>query len=529
MSPAGLTVRGEAMNRNTVVFWLLVSSGLLLALCSLGLPVSAAPAVTTITYTPTDALFPNPERGFYRQFDTHNPSAGGTATKNYMPLALDPGLATLQSYRLNDNITLVLRVFYLNDFVASDISPTVLNNMRDDFSTVRAAGLKMVVRFAYTNKMRSSPPYGDATKAWVLRHIEQLRLILQANSDVIAALQAGFIGVWGEWFYTDHFVHDPYHPDDVSEADYANRAEVLYALLDALPSDRMAQVRTPRYKVNIIPESKDYTPITPTQAYSGTPIARTGHHNDCFLASDTDYGTYLTPTLEKPYVATETLYLPMGGETCAVNPPRSECITATQELSYLHWSYLNIGYNSDVIAGWDSGGCLDTIKRRLGYRFALVEGTYGDDVRPGSAFTTEIKLRNDGWAAPFNPRRVELWLRPETGGVNYRATLPDDPRFWLADASQTYSLAYTLCTRIDMPPGDYELLLRMPDPEPALHERPEYSIRLANDGVWETSTGFNNLLHTVTVTETAASTACDGSLMLEPVFKIHLPVVFTRG
>lgn len=75
------------MNKNPLLFWLLASSGLLLALCSLGLPIYAAPPVTAVTYTPTDALFPNPERGFYIYTDTHS--------RNYDRLELD----TLQSYR----------------------------------------------------------------------------------------------------------------------------------------------------------------------------------------------------------------------------------------------------------------------------------------------------------------------------------------------------------------------------------------------------------------------------------------------
>jgi hypothetical protein len=44
-----------------------------------------------------------------------------------------------------------------------------------------------------------SAPYGDATKAWMLRHIDQVSPLLHDNEDVIDALQAGFIGTWGEW------------------------------------------------------------------------------------------------------------------------------------------------------------------------------------------------------------------------------------------------------------------------------------------------------------------------------------------
>ena len=46
--------------------------------------------------------------------------------------------------------------------------------------------------------------------------------------------------------------------------------------------------------------------------------------------------------------------------------------------------------------------------------------------------------------------------------------------------------------------GDYKLYLNLPDPYPTLHDDPRYSIRLANDSVWDEATGYN-LLTTVTV------------------------------
>ena len=47
----------------------------------------------------------------------------------------------------------------------------------------------------------------------------------------------------------------------------------------------------------------------------------------------------------------------------------------------------------------------------------------------------------------------------------------------------------------EMLPGEYEASLNLPDPNPLLADRPDYSIRLANDHVWEDETGFNRLLH----------------------------------
>ena len=49
------------------------------------------------------------------------------------------------------------------------------------------------------------PPYGDAPKNIVLNHIAQLKPLLQDNADVIACMQMGFIGTWGENYYSDYF------------------------------------------------------------------------------------------------------------------------------------------------------------------------------------------------------------------------------------------------------------------------------------------------------------------------------------
>ena len=478
-----------------------------LILCPPPSPTHATAPATKATYISADSLFPNPERGFYHHTETHSGSYS----------SLD--LSTLRYYREREGITLILRVFYLEEFVKSDISQEFLDAVQADFDTVRQAGLKVIVRFAYTDGPDLEPPYGDAGKEWILRHVEQLKPVLQENSDVIAMMQAGFIGLWGEWWYSDYF-----QPDD----DWDDRREVLFAILDAFPSDRMVQVRAPRYKQSILSTT---LPVSPSEAHSGTYLARTGHHNDCFVSSASDYGTYIDLPTEYPYLEEDTNYVVMGGETCdprfAVDPApnRLECETALEELDRFHWSSLNIDWYQPTLRKWRNDGCFGEIEQQLGYRFTLIEGTYPNEVKSGDAFAVDIKLRNDGWAAPFNPRLVELWLRHKDSGNLYFATLPDDPRFWLPGTSPVYSLKHTICTRSNMPRGNYELLLRLPDPEPSLHRRPEYAIRLVNKDVWENDTGFNKLGHTITVTGPTANPACNSSPMLRLLFRTKLPVV----
>ncbi|UBU15831.1 DUF4832 domain-containing protein [Nonomuraea gerenzanensis] len=423
----------------------------------------------SVTYTPTTADFANPERGLYHHT--------GDCDKN------DFSLATLQSYRTSQHISLVMCVFYLAEFKTAAISQAALDQLQQQLDTVRAAGLKMVLRLAYT----TSTDGADAAKDRVLAHLDQLKPYLTANQDVIYLMQAGFIGAWGEWYYTQNFGN----AGTVTAADWANRKAVVDKLLGVLPSTRMVQLRTPKFKRTMYTT----TPVTSGQAYGGSAVARLGHHNDCFLASPDDYGTYENAAVEYPYLEAETRYVAMGGETCNPNPPRSDCPTAEDELSRFHWSYLNTDYHTGVLASWSTGGCLAEITRSLGYRFALQSGTYPSTATRGGGLPVTITLRNDGYAAPVNPRGLELLLRNTSTGAVHRLPLSADPRRWAAGATSTITQTVTLPAAI--PAGSYALLLNLPDP--LLPARPEYAIRLANEGTWEPATGFNDLQHTVTV------------------------------
>ncbi len=453
-----------------------------------------------VSYTASSENFANPERGMYQQFEYHS--------DNFVPL----WQPALQDLRENDQVTLVLCLFYLELYVTEPISETYLDNMQVELDKIRDSGLKCIVRIAYTDvnplidpdtmeERPATPPYGDADKTMVLNHIGQLEPILRANADIIAVVQTGFIGVWGEWYFTDHFVADPNFPSTVTSADYANRFDVVTRTLQALPITRSIQLRTPRYKTNMFGVT---VPITPALAHSGSDLARTGHHNDCFLASSTDAGTYVSTTLEYPYLEAETRYLPMGGETCAYNPPRSDCPTAQAELAQFHWSYLHRGYNLAVLNSW--GDCLDEITRRLGYRFELIEGTYDSTVAQGDNLNVTIVLRNVGYAAPFNPRDVQIILEDVTRRAA-PVVLPvdEDPRFWLPGT--TVTLTHAIPIPSDLAVGNYRLRLNLPDPVARLADIPAYAIRLANVGTWISNTGYNDLQHTITVVnETGAGT-----------------------
>ncbi len=430
---------------------------------------------TTVTYTATNEKIANPERGFYQHEETF--------ASNYDALTQ----TTLTNYRVNNKQTLILRLFYLDSFVESAISSDYLTKMQTDFTRMRAAGIKCIIRFAYSDDVDNGQ-LQDGTKAQVLAHIAQLKPVLLANADIIAAVQAGFIGTWGEWYYTDHFGNPP------TAADYANRKEVLTALLNALPAGKMVMVRTPKLKQQMF---NTQAPLSLTQAYTNTSIARTGHHNDCFLASDDDEGTYDNITADYAYLEQETKYVPMGGESCAVNAPRSKCATALAELAKFHWSYMNIDYYPGVLQSWQDDGCFNEIENRLGYRFQMNTGIFPNNGTIGGVMPITINIQNNGFAAPFNQRIAYLVLRNTSNGTEYSIALNSDPRFWSANTTTTINENISLPAT--MTAGSYKLFLKLPDMDAGLSTRPEYSIHMANSGTWETATGYNDLKHTITI------------------------------
>jgi hypothetical protein len=427
---------------------------------------------TVVNYKVNTATIPNPERGFYKHTET-------TATK-YIPLEENE----LVSYRLKNNNTLVLRIFYLEKFLNTPIDKTYLNAIKADFVTIRKAGLKCIVRFAYS---RTTEGQRDANKKQMLQHIAQLKPIFEANADVITLVQAGFIGTWGEWFYTTNFGMKP------TAVDYANRKDIMEALLTAVPKTRMVQFRTPFLKQKIY----QLNPVSKEEAYKETAVARTGHFNDCFLSDETDNGTFSNVSSESPYLEAETRYVPMGGETCDPNTIRSNCTTALTEMNRFHYSFLNMDYNAGVLTKFKNDKCFGEIGNRLGYRFELQSAEFPNQLAPSEKLHCSLTIVNTGFATPFNKKTVRLILRNKEDRKEYPIALATDPRFWEKD--REHQLAYDLDIPTTVPSGTYDLLLHITDEDSRLSSRPEYAIQLANVGTWESRTGYNKLLHSVVI------------------------------
>lgn len=459
----------------------------LVGLAAFGAPAMAmaAPGDVTVTYEASNEVIANPERGFYHHTETHYRADGS----GYTPL----DGAAIEQFR-TEGITQILRVFYLEKFANTPVlDDAFLDLVQADYDTARDAGISVITRFAYVQggAWPYEPPYGDAPVDVVLAHIEQLAPILQANADVIPVVQNGLIGLWGEGYYTDHFVADPANPGVVTDEDWSNRSAVTQALLDALPENRSVQVRTMLSKQELLGvPSGAGSAVTAAEARGTAPIARVGHHNDCFLAAPDDWGTFLSDPIEldQEYLEADSRYVPIGGETCNVNPPRSEWPSASAEMARYNYSYLNRDYNQDVLNSWGDEGIAETA-RSLGYRFTMTSSTV-------SAGSTEISVgvRNDGWAAPYNPRTAVLVLQGDAGRFELPFTSGADARTWLPGTTTTLTASLA-----GVPAGQYDTYLALPSSDAATSDDARFAIQTANVGTWDAASGLNDLQQSVTI------------------------------
>lgn len=401
-----------------------------------------------VAFTGTELDLPNPERGFFSFSGELSGASASTFTSLY-------GKGERISYASAN----------LSAFRGSALSSAYLDGLTTGFASARQAGMKVVLRFLYDDTESGQ----DAPLGVVLQHIGQLAPILAANADVIAILQGGFIGAWGEWHSSSNGLTTP-----------ANRAAVRDALLDALPDGVFLDLRYPPDLMGWYP-----TVLNEARAFQSTPQARIGVHNDCFMASATDVGTYSsnpqTQALQRDYVKALSALTPFGGETCAGDAKRTACADILAEGRDYHVAYLNRTYDTSFHDAWIAGGCFDEVSRSLGYRIQLDALSYPPTAKRGGSTTLRAELRNVGWARIFSARKLTAVLRHEATGALLVSQSAGDVRLPLAPSATTSTrIEIPIAIPADAAPGGYEISLALPDVWPSTERDPRFAVRFAN-------------------------------------------------
>jgi hypothetical protein len=417
-----------ALQRFRLVMWATITLALL------GLSHGAR-ADSSIVFAPATFNVINPERGFYRSY-----------SNDFFTLSL----AQLQEYR-SAGITLGYAPIRLDDYRATGLPTSFLTKLEASLGNARRAGIKVVLRFTYNYPANEFDYLNakDAPLAIVKLHISQLAPVVARNRDVIAVLQTGFIGAWGEG-----------HTSSNGLDTTANKTAVMAALLAAMPGDLQILWRYPpdlfEWRVQRLPR---YT--------------RIGQHNDCFLSSPTDVGTYsedATVRAEERRKAAAISFLTFYmGETCAAEPTqiRASCADILQEGRQFHVSSLNRDYYEAFFTAWQNGGCFETVQKLLGYRLRLVDATLT------STGALSINIINEGWARPLSGRKFILSWTDGTGA-------PREAQVGVTSTS-TFSPGKQVTLRADTGISDGTFCLAAPDPNARIAKDTRYALRFANN------------------------------------------------
>jgi hypothetical protein len=430
------------------------------AVCWLSLAIQASTAATTERlFQESKVNFVNPERGFY------SPQTTARLT----------GLEQLRE----QGISLVLVEMDLRAFKERELTREKLDELRASLEAARQAGLKVIFRAAYgfTDRDYRADPT-DLQR--MLGHIRQIGIVLTENADTLFAVQAGFLGPWGEW-------HDSNWGDPPSLD--AQRA-VLFALLDSVPAPISIAVRRPMFIRDIFATEPGGAASAEAAPFDGSRLSRMGWHNDAFLALPDDMGTYVEPGWDRErelrWCDNQGRHAPFGGET--VGPSRSTPVEqVVREMEMLHLSYLNIAYHPKTLQRWRESqfrgeDAFGYIERRMGYRLVAQKIRYSTAARAGGQLSFELTLTNAGFASPQLPRIVSFGL---ICGDQIVRLAPDkvDPRQW-----GPWSGSIVVRGKIPIPKnfiydGMAKLAIQLADPSPRLRNDGRFAIRLANDGV----------------------------------------------
>jgi hypothetical protein len=453
---------------------------------------AAATVLDTDYAADDDPDLPNPERGIYY----------------WSPSEDDPH-------------TLVAEWLYLGEVCAEELAwaghgdpgtSPVLDAYADALVAHREAGRKVIFRPRYDTSESGGDLNGcgvfQAEDVELMRgHVDAIAPMLAEHADVIAFVEAGYLGRWGEWNHAEH---------DASTApvlvDPAARRDFLAYVVDAYAAaglDRFVELRRPLFARELIDAEGP---------------SAVGLYNDCFMTNEADYGTYsnfeddnpsnfASAAEAKAWAVELTATAPFGGETCPTGDEDErwrDCanmVGDSSEPGSLHMSYLHGGYALDARATWEAGGCYDEIRRRLGYRFEVEAVQYPPSVAVEQSAEIGVTIRNSGWSRLHNPRRAYLVLRSDAetfvvgGPLQGQVELPGTIDGAEVQTWEPGTMTELTAAIPSLPAGTWSLGVILPDAD-----RPDvlgYAVAIASlrEGapVFEAASGVNDLGVTIEV------------------------------
>ena len=374
-------------------------------------------------------------------------------------------------------------------------------NMRKTLENARKNGCMVALRFRYDANGRDNPE--PATFDFLLSHIKQIENdgFLEDYKDIIAFVESGFTGKWGEQ-----------HGGKYTSYDY--NAKVLAALLECVPAPIPVTVRTPGTAAAYFGIEKnqlaDYTPEPDSNA------SRVGMYDDGYMGSDSDLGTYSNRENETAWLGRQTLTSYFGGEFSGNIEFAKKYDTylpenAVPEMYKTHLSYINSNifqlykdytfseqYSIDGVdnSAYYGQTVYKFIRDHIGYRFVLRSCDFDSEVNQGGVLNLSFNVENTGFANPIMQQKTELIL--ENNGRYIIAETDTDTRKWYSAQTSENNISMKIPGGLET--GEWNIYLKISVGNNDISEMNFRSVEFANDSVWNEQLGAN-YLGTFTVSE----------------------------
>lgn len=412
----------------------------------------------------------NPDRGFYELIQVEIPTTGAVS------LDMDYYAKKAKS----NNIGIISLQINLKDFVADnkELSSENISEINKLFSAIRNNNEKCIFRVVYDSvgKENCEPSFET-----ILKHIDNLKTVYETNSDILYVVEAGFLGSYGEW-----------HNGKYDTKDYRN--QLINKLLEDIPTNIMLNVRTSEFYTELFGSS----PISESTAYDKSNASRVGLHNDGYLYSITDYGSYeeANRETELAWEHKQTAYTIFGGEVLGTNSEYTNLDNAVSDMKNRHCQYINGTYEEGVKTKWKNTTYSNSassyngltgykyIEDHLGYRYVLRSSSVKQS---GSKLNVDFSIENTGFANLTQEKNVQIIIKGSSN--TYTNTINLDCRKLLAQSTNKYSFSFDITN--EMPNGDYDAYIRISDKSDSLKDNNNYCIQFANSGIYDSTTGTN--------------------------------------
>ena len=410
----------------------------------------------------------NPDRGFYKLIQVELQQGDEDFTrfeKQIISVENEYPDISIISFQLN----------LKNYTQKTEINKTKIKDINKYFSIMREHGYKVIFRVVYDSEGTKNPePEFDM----LLKQIEQLKDIYVSNKDIIFVVEAGYLGSYGEW-------HDGRYDKDLEK-----KNKIIEKLLEIIPEEIQINLRKPQFIIDYIGNK---TTISEMNAFSSEKIARLGLHNDGYLASETDLGTFekneRTESLK--WQSAQTKYTAFGGEAQNKNSIYNDLSNAIEDMKIRHCNYLNRTYDREVKEKWKNTKYtgkdpnyigidgMTYIQNHLGYRLLLQECSIKGQQASGSA-NVDIVINNVGFGNIIKSKKIELIY------VNEKSTYKIETNIDIRKQIQNSEYIINIDDKLpaNMKEGKYKVYLSICEPYESLKNNSNYYIKLVNKGIW---------------------------------------------